>query len=178
MERGESSPSPAGQWFPWAAWVLSLPASCSPLLPGHTRLAGQRASFFLVNISASATQGDPAPRPDNSPGSPFRSLTPDSKPLDRVERPHRPQAEIGKGSLSLTLYQVPERGQQRQAVARRRRVVAPQAGSHQNRQRVGLPHLACGGVRRLGSHCSGGEAATGGALEVPAAGGSDRARSS
>ena len=78
--------------------------------------------------------GRPCARPDNSPGSPFRSRTADRKPLDRVGRHHRPLAAIGKGSCSLRLYQVPERGQQRQGVAHRRRDVAAQAGSHQNRR--------------------------------------------
>ena len=54
--------------------------------------------------------------------------------MDRVGRHHRPLAAIGKGSCSLRLYQVPERGQQRQGVAHRRRDVAAQAGSHQNRR--------------------------------------------
>ena len=55
--------------------------------------------------------------------------------MDRVGWHHRPQAAIGKGSCSLRLYQVPERGQQRQGVAHRRRDVAAQAGSHQNRRK-------------------------------------------
>ena len=94
-----SSPSPAGGDQPWAACVLSLPASCSrcpSCSQGLRRLTGQRA----------ARQGEPAPRhqvPLPIPATRSRRLSQRAQtgtPAAGVERPHSLQEATGKRSLA------------------------------------------------------------------------------
>ena len=168
---------------PWAAWVLSFPASCFtrrpsyftrfPVLLGPKEFAGGAASYKSGSPTTSSLsrarqmpgttwpQGLQAPR---CPGRQRKALPrPDHPP------PRSPKAQQRR----------------RQAPApRRRRCHSPGGLSPEEQaraevrvlQRVGLPHLAGRGGRGPGSRCSGDGAAPGGAGGE--AGGSDTARSS
>ena len=138
---------------PWAACVLSLPASCSrcpSCSQGLRRLTGQLA----------ARQGDPAPRhqvPLPVPATPSRPSPRGRRQGPRGLRGETPplQAAIGKRSLALTLDPQPLQGAA-QALARGGGVSQPRRGSPGEQpgaevrvlQRVGLllrghrPHLA------------------------------------
>ena len=178
---GWSSPSPAWRETPWAAWVLSFPASCFtrrptyftrfPVLLGPKEFAGGVASYKSGSPTANSLSRAPQ-MPGTTWPQGLQAARCPGRPRKALPRPDHPSPRSPKAQ------------RRRQAPSpRRRRCHSPGGLSPEEQaraevrvlQRVGLPHLAGGGSHGPGSRCFGDGAAPGSAGGET--GGSDTTRS-